>query len=282
MRTTITAIASVKNIIAGGYPAVEAFLSVYPIADEMLINDGGSEDGTAEVLEKLRSTFPGKIHLFNFPWSGKDCGRAFDASLNELIGLASGSWIFEMQGDEFWHERDIPDILLLIDRLHNSGKNINSIRHRCQDTSWTSKGSYPYMHVRIVRKIPGLVSNEWGDCFHIRGESSVRAGYTSHNVPSEFVMTQRMWHMHRLFPANRKNADYAMALYNSAGDPPRADIWEKVKTMDFSKSLPPNPGDVLPDIPKIIAGMSQETEYRIRPELFDREWLEKTTGLPYE
>lgn len=278
----LTGIASFKNIVSLGYPAIEAALSIMPVVDEFLINDGGSDDDTWLYLEKLQVIYPGKVKLYSIPWGGQNCCKEFDASLNNLIWEAKGNWIIEAQGDELWHEEDISALRHLIEELHDGG-HFNSIRHWCKSCSWTRIDSYHYYNVRIVKKLPGLISHEWGDCFHIRGQKSVREGFTSHNVPPEWFEGNKIkyYHVHRLFPLNKLAADYAMAHQNAAGDPPRPAYYEAAKRIDWTKIEPPKPEDVLDCLPALIKGLSQSRRYYVRNCLFDKAWLKSATGLDY-
>jgi len=53
----LTGILTIKDGIYLGYPFLEAVLSIMPIVDEFLINDGGSKDGSLEILKKLKKPF---------------------------------------------------------------------------------------------------------------------------------------------------------------------------------------------------------------------------------
>ena len=44
----------VHNALAGGYPVAEAIAAVKPHVDEVVAVDMGSDDGTREVLDRLR------------------------------------------------------------------------------------------------------------------------------------------------------------------------------------------------------------------------------------
>jgi hypothetical protein len=277
----VSGIATIKNIIKLGYTFFEAVLSAFPLCDEILINDGGSEDETQKYLELLAQTFPEKnIRIFDFHWGGRNCCRQFDETLNRLIELASGDWLIEIQGDEIWHEKDIETVKRVIDFANQNG--YNSIRQWCKTCSWTQVDSYQYKNVRIVKKIKGLRSTEWGDNFVMGENTSPQEGYTSHNVPPELVTDEFVYyHLHRPFPENRVLQDEAMAYMNSAGDPPRTEVFEAVKRIDWKRVPLPRPEEVLDELPAIVKGLSQFRRYRVREELFSRAWLREITGLEY-
>jgi len=272
----ISAIGTFKNCIKLGYPFIEAILSIYPIVDELLLNDGGSEDETVDYLYKLAQNFFPKVQIFHIPWGGRNCEKQFDASLNALIEKATGDWLIEVQGDEIWHEENLFNLHSWIELLDKLG--YNSIRHRCLTVSgWTSFDNYQYWHVRIVKKVAGLVSAEWGDCFHIRGQKSVKEGFTSHNVSPEFCIDIPCYHIHRVFPENKILADEAMAYQNAEGDPPREKIAELSRQMnDFHI---PQKEEVVGGLPALVEDLWRITKYEVRDKLFDRDWLMKKTGL---
>lgn len=281
MVAKVTGIASFKNILKCGYPAIEAVLSILPVVDEYLIADGGSDDDTLFWLHRLRDTFPQKIKVYEIPWGGQNCCAAFDASLNELISKASGDWLWEGQGDELWHNQDIFAIRNLIERL--DGEGYNSIRHWCKSCSWTRIDSYRYYNVRIVRAVDGIVSDEWGDCFHFKGQPSVKESFTSHNLFPEWFDGDNVkyYHCHRFFPDNRIAADGAMFYHNAQGDPPRKEAFEHVQKINWENFPLPKKDEILECLPAIIKGLSQERKYRVREELFDRNFLRQITGIEY-
>ena len=274
----ITGMISVCDVISGGYPFLEAILSIMPIVDEFLIADGGSKDGTYLWLEKLRDVFP-KIKLYKIPWFKSDYWEGLDNSLNILIRKASGDWIFESSGDNLWHEKDLPKIRQVINTAHAGG--YNSIRHPCWDCSWTTIGSYVYRNVRIVRNMPGLTSRWGGDDFQLWDNVSPKEGQTAHNVQPELKIDIPFYHMHRMFPRNILTAEEKLATFLAVKNTERLDIWNMNKKRDWNSASPPLESNVLSCLPALIKGLSQDLEYRVREELFNKDWLKKITGLEY-
>lgn len=274
----ITGMISICNVVSAGYPFLEAILSLMPIVDEFLIADGESEDGTYEFLEKLRDVFP-KVKLYKIPWFKSNYWEALDKSLNHLIQEASGDWIFESSGDNLWHEKDIPKIKQAIEYAHRNG--YNSIRHPCLNCGWTHIGSYIYRNVRIVRNMPGLTSRWGGDDFQLGDNRSPKEGQTAHNVPPELETEVPFYHMHRMFPRNVLRAEERLARFLAVKNVERVESWESSKRVNWHNISPPIEEKVLDCIPALIKGLSQDLEYRVRGELFDRNWLKKITGLDY-
>lgn len=276
----ISGILTIDNAISSGYPFIEAALSVLPITDEFLINDGGSSDKTAYYLRKLKKTFPKKIKIFNKPYHPSDYWETIDECVEFLISKAKGDWIFEVQGDEIWHERDLIPLRKIIKSTHK--KKYNSIRQRRLDCTFTLlKKDYTYANVRIVRNIPNLKSYWGGDDFQIGRPGAPKAGYTSHNVPPELKIKIPYYHFTRLFPRNILRVEEKIALKIASKQKERIALWEKHKKIPWDSMKPPLPEQILDCLPGLIKGLSQELEYKVREELFDKKWLKKITGLKY-
>lgn len=77
--------------------------SVSAIADEIIVNDTGSNDGTIELLEEYRSSKP-QIRLLQNGWQDD-----FSLARNQAADSATGKWLFHIDSDE---ELISPDLLI--------------------------------------------------------------------------------------------------------------------------------------------------------------------------
>jgi|GEM_PF-6244921 len=189
----VSGIMTLRNAEQVGYPYVPSILSVLPIVDEFLINDGGSDDGTWETLCTLADSFD-KIELYQIP-DGEPAAQwdMVDRQLNELIDEADGDWLIESQCDEVWPRSS----LHTVNEIMRSDTEYASIRQpRLSNGEWDAVSNYDYWTVRCVKNAPDLESYEGGDSFHTGGYSSPTEGYTSHNVPPETKIDAPFWHIH--------------------------------------------------------------------------------------
>lgn len=279
----IASIFTIKNSIKNGYPFIEAILSSLPIVDECLINDGGSEDGTLECLEHLKEVFPKTVKLFNIPDYDSEKWQVIDDQLEYLISKAKGEWLLEVQGDELFCERDIINLGTLILSLEK----YNSIRQPRWDTHWnTLSCNKDYPVVRIVRNLQNLKSYWGGDDFRIGPLTSLKNNQTSHDVPPEFSSDIPIIHLHNIFPKHNYNQSINHLYHLGINAKDRKDSYDSQKEhFNTWNNLPNKKRDHIfiddSNIPSIIKDMQWYNKYFVRPELFDKTWLTKTTGLNY-
>ncbi|MFB6236950.1 MAG: glycosyltransferase family 2 protein [Halopenitus sp.] len=192
----VSGIFTVRNAIEAGYPFVESILSVKPAVDEFLVNDGGSDDGTLDVLMAMEDEYD-KIELHQIDDFKSENWECIDHQISELIDRCSGDWIFESQADEIYHEDDIREILQLIQKCDEVG--YNSIRQPRESITAKSNeiGAYTYHTVRIVRNLPDLETHWGGDDFRIGAPGTSK--YSSHHVPPEYESTIPFYHYNRAF-----------------------------------------------------------------------------------
>ena len=104
----IAAFTFVKNAIKLDYPVVEAIQSVLPLADEVVVAVGKSDDNTREVVASIDT----KVRIVDTVWDetlrsggmvlAVETDKAFDA-----VG-SDADWCIYIQADECLHEKYIP------------------------------------------------------------------------------------------------------------------------------------------------------------------------------
>lgn len=93
----------VRNVLSQGYPFVEAIAQALPVCDVFLVSDGGSVDGTLEVLTRI-SEVNRKVRVYRDPWPGR--GFAYDLrwATNTLLRRCEGDYVLYIQANEVIHE----------------------------------------------------------------------------------------------------------------------------------------------------------------------------------
>lgn len=198
--TTVSGILTIRNSFEAGYPLTESILSIYPIVDEFLINDGGSDDGTLDLLEELAEVYP-KIELYQIEDEESEAWETIDDQLEQLIDEASGEWLIESQADEIWHEDDILEFSELLEST-----DANSIRQPRPSVNVAGEVmESQYRTVRAVRNVDNLTSWEGGDNFQIGSHEAGLGEYTTHKVPPEIECDIPIYHLNTTFPNEREN-----------------------------------------------------------------------------
>ena len=278
----ISGIQPISNGVSLGYPFIEAVLSVLPIVDEFLINDGGSSDETPFYLERLQKAFPNKIRLFNKAFYKSNCWETIDDCLAFLISQTNGDWIFEVQGDEIWHERDLPELKKTIQKA--SENNYNSIRSVCNygNEFCEAANAYKYRNMRIVRKIKGLKTFWGGDDFQIGNNKQPSQGFTSSNCPPELISDIAYYNIgSHAFPDNSLKRAKTVFKFFSNRQLERKKIWKALEQKKHSLPRSSREFENIKEFPAIIQGLIGLEKYRVRNELFDKTFLNDLTGLKY-
>jgi glycosyltransferase involved in cell wall biosynthesis len=104
----ISGFMAIRNGLRLGYPFVEAIAAALPAVDELVVLDGYSEDGTFEVLERLRRRDP-RIRLDRYRWDVRSVnGSAVRNAINAARDRASGAYILQVDANEVIPVEDVP------------------------------------------------------------------------------------------------------------------------------------------------------------------------------
>lgn len=265
----IVGVNTFRNFIETGYPFVESIISHLPFCDEYYVNDGGSTDGTLEVLERMEETFP-KIRLFRMPDTENVRWDSASKQSNAMIAETDAEWIFLGNGDEVFHEGDVAGIRRYVEA--SPYWVLRPTRREIKD-DWSKLGFEVYHPARFAKNAHGIYM-DWnaygGDEFLYD-----TGWYDPHRL---LLLPYILYHVYNMFPENKLFKRRKDATYIAPGDRLRVAIYEQIKGGTFSKV---NPNNICPHLPAIIRGLVGMQKYAIREELFDRKWLRKTTGLDY-
>lgn len=99
------------------YPYLEAIASYCDLADEVVIVDGGSTDGSLEKIKQLNEKIKIVENLWpQDEWSWEQIG------VNTNIGFenCTGDWAIKVDIDYIFHENDIPQIIAILRKQLNN------------------------------------------------------------------------------------------------------------------------------------------------------------------
>ena len=105
----VSAFTFIKNGQILGYPFVQSVNSILPLVDEFVINVGASEDNTLELIKSIKDS---KIRIIESIWNDNMQLRGYVYGQQKMIAQfnCTGDWIFYIEGDEVYHEKDLNHI----------------------------------------------------------------------------------------------------------------------------------------------------------------------------
>ena len=166
MGTGITAHTLLYNVNKIRYPWRECIQSVLPIADEVIICECFSTDGTYEDLIGIVSANP-KIRVIRRPW-GEKCESLGD-HVNACIQEVRTPYHLQIQGDEILHEESYPELIRLGKEMTANAAMVHYL-HFFGDFDHTYEFMYEKLP-RFARTAGGWVSG--GDACALGGHPPV-------------------------------------------------------------------------------------------------------------
>ena len=105
----VSAFTFIKNGQILGYPFVQSIKSILPIVDEFVVNVGDSEDDTLEIIKSINDK---KIRIIESKWNDEMRDRGYVYGQQKMIAQfnCTGDWVFYIEGDEIYHEKDLKQI----------------------------------------------------------------------------------------------------------------------------------------------------------------------------
>lgn len=267
----LSAVISYKDCIKMGYPFAEAILSMMPIVDEFLINDGGSTDGTLEVTKRIVEMFPEKARLYRMFDYKCDRWHCVSEQYNRLIAEAKGDWIFQGNADELMHDNEVYQYKSALATMKSVA--VRHLRHEIFNW-WSEMGWYDYWPARAVMNIPG-VFQDWpsqgGDEFLIMPDWH----WLRYPPECENISGFMMWHYYTMFPDNMVEK-----MRHDAEDVAPTDVGRVQQFKHYKDHGVPKPPEwygkkTVVNQPRIITDLTGSMKYTVRECLFDKEWLRK-------
>ncbi len=140
----ISAFMPLTNPERRGDTYIEAILSHLYWADELIVVDGGSDDGSLERIAALKDP---RIRIVTEPWDQEHWSWAqFAVAWNRGLAEASGDWVAAGESDHIFHQSEAERIRQEVERETAKGKAVM----KCQKlqsgiyTEWQSKSQMYY------------------------------------------------------------------------------------------------------------------------------------------
>ena len=169
----------IRNAIKYDFPVVESIRSILPICDEFVIAVGNSEDATMDLIKGINDP---KIKIIETIWddSLREGGRVLAVETDKAFdAIAEDSdWAFYIQGDEVFHEKDLPQIYEAMKTYKDDARVEGFVFHYVN-----FYGSYDYIadshkwlkdEIRVVRNDKTIRS--WKDAMSFRRNGKVLRG----------------------------------------------------------------------------------------------------------
>jgi len=190
--------------------------------------------------------------------------------------MTETDWIYLDNMDEMFNEKDL---IPLKNRIL-SEKTADVFRYDRKEVThnWTKITEEIYWPCRTARKIPNL-HMDWNS--YGGDEFLDHTGWIKEEPRCVKLQDFILYHFHAVFPKNIINKRRNDVNWIAPGDLWRQKIWQQIKDNDYSHIQQPHPDTVYSELPKLAMGLSQMSEYYVREELFDKTWMERTTGHVY-
>ncbi|GAB1430470.1 hypothetical protein MASR2M18_13030 [Ignavibacteria bacterium] len=188
----------------------ECLESVAGIADEIIVVDTGSSDGTKEIARSAGAK------VVDFAWIND-----FAAARNESLRHAHGRWILYLDADERLHEdaklhlRNL--LVTLPDEIGALICTIISPHRQADDSSEEHRGGYP----RIFRRLPGIA-------FHGRVHEQITPallGSGKQIALSDVVILHLGYNQSREILEQKTKRNYELLLRHVREEPENAYAW---------------------------------------------------------
>ena len=136
----------IRNTFEGAFCLPESMAMLLPFADEFVVLDLSSTDGTLEVLEQI-AAHNRKVRLLHGSFPYTDAG-AFATLANSLIAMCANERVWFYQSDEILHEGLIP----LVRQRFDAGKFDFSFWRVQLRENWQAVRWYPHLVHRVGPK----------------------------------------------------------------------------------------------------------------------------------
>lgn len=259
------------NLIYYGYPFVESLLTIEPVADEIVIMDFESIDGTLEVLEQLQKKYP-KIKIYHLPIVRGGYWKNGWGTWKQLaMNMCYYRFVLLLDIDEIYSSELLKEVWDWKLNMKDMGFSsvMNDITYNCLSPKFIHITKdfkcleSPDAYHHAIRIAPNSLawSVEWDGW-------QITSGF---DKPIVYTSEKPIWHFHGLcFPLNALRRDLIrMYYYHDGGHIAQA---EKSRA-EIDKGYPAEPikRDLeVPDyVPEIIKPLVGYDRYFVRKELLE-------------
>jgi glycosyltransferase involved in cell wall biosynthesis len=251
----------IKNGVTQGYPFWESLESCLDFADEVVISEGNSTDGTAEYIRKFISKYNGKtsFRMYTDDWN------EFPTSHGEVIAKVTErnmrrcgyEWIYYLQADEVLHPMNSD----FVRTFAKNDEGCNSVTFQFYHfiNSWTpvplGGAAYDYA-IRMVRNRPDIIPV--GDAWTFGGLVEPTCHHS--RVPKP------IYHLGWVFPENidMKHVEHAKLYPNMKSYVDGANIAKG--RMERGEYNPMPRSETFNDYPESIERLFGMVQYRLPEE----------------
>jgi glycosyltransferase involved in cell wall biosynthesis len=210
----IAGFSAVRNAQKNGYPFLEAIRSVLPLADEVHVSDGYSEDGTYEILQQLAAGEP-KLRLRRDRWDPVGGGGApIRKVLNTVRRDLTAEVLFQFDANDILPPEAVP-ILQQLPSLYPNREIFALPYHQFMGRYWFNEE----FRFRLFRNLPTVWAlwDGWTFGYHLGPSDLIRwrtfkrilarttlaviQDRVSPDLPEQYVHLPRpIFHYYGLFP----------------------------------------------------------------------------------
>ncbi len=187
----------IKNGVSQGYPFWESLESCLSFADEVVISEGCSTDGTSEYIRKFVSTHSNmtKFRVYSDDWNSfsTSCGEVIAKVSDKNMRRCEYEWVYYLQADEILH----PENSEFVRRIAETDDGYNAVRFPFYHfiNSWTPipRGQVAYDYaIRMVKNRKDI---------HFLGDAWTFHGHVEPTCHQDMV-PKPIYHLGWVFPKN--------------------------------------------------------------------------------
>jgi len=200
----------IKNGLMQGYPFWESLKSCLSFADEIVISEGHSTDGTADYIRKFAEMHSDrtKFRIYQDDWDSfsSPCGEVIAAVSEKNKGRCEYEWVYYLQADEILHE-DNAAFVKSISEENRYNAVMFPFYHFLNSWNPMAHGAAAYDEaVRMIRNRKDIVFI--GDAW--------TCGGAVHPICPANLVPQSIYHLGAVFPKNCdvKNVEHGKLYQN--------------------------------------------------------------------